>query len=200
MKDEGYIKYAQNWQEKPLPRTAPWSELEQIRTTLFSQNLIGAYQNGIGYGNLSRRYEPGFIISGSSTGHLSQLNEAHYAWVTHVAIEHNQVNSEGLIAASSESMTHDMFYRLDKTIQAVIHVHHQPLWEASIYKVPTTSESIPYGTPEMAGEIARLWKKSPLSELGFMAMAGHAEGIFTFGTTLTIAYERLLKALKSCSG
>jgi L-ribulose-5-phosphate 4-epimerase len=52
--------------------------------------LIGAYNNGIGFGNISQRLAPSnglFVVSGTQTGHLPQLNAQHYAIVTQYSIE-----------------------------------------------------------------------------------------------------------------
>ncbi|MEQ8959238.1 MAG: class II aldolase/adducin family protein, partial [Coleofasciculus sp. C2-GNP5-27] len=79
MIDEGYVKYQCHWMKaKPLPYEQI-AELNQWRDKLYQLNLIGMYENGIGFGNLSIRYTPSgeFIISGTKTGSLPRLTEHH---------------------------------------------------------------------------------------------------------------------------
>jgi hypothetical protein len=55
MMDEGYIKFKCNLiKDKPLPMAA-LSEINQWRNKLYQVGLIGAYADGIGYGNISIR-------------------------------------------------------------------------------------------------------------------------------------------------
>lgn len=74
MLDEGYIKYQSDWiKSTPLPYTAI-QELNFWRAKLYQLGLLGAYANGIGFGNISQRWgtQDGlFVISGSTTGNRS---------------------------------------------------------------------------------------------------------------------------------
>lgn len=196
MTDEGYIKFHQLWTKKPLADGTPWEPIEAVRIGLHQQGMVGAYPNGVGYGNISQRYPPGFLITGSATGHLPRLQQQHYAWVKNVDFVENAVSSEGQVAASSESMTHGMIYQLHPDIQGVIHVHHSRLWEKMLDNVPTTNQNVAYGTPEMAKEICRLWHDDFLQTQGVVVMAGHAEGIFTFGRDLSQASLRLQQQIE----
>ena len=69
--NEGYIKFKCNWEKKGFffPREA-FSYINNWRQKLYNHDLIGAYENGIGFGNLSMRVDNTdcFIISGSATG------------------------------------------------------------------------------------------------------------------------------------
>ncbi len=194
MIDEGYIKFDCNWiKEQPLK----YNEIEEInrcRDELYSLGLIGAYDNGIGFGNISiRRRNNEFIVSGSATGNIRSLDENHYTTVTSFNIEKNKVVCKGPIKASSESLTHAMVYLLNAEINAIIHVHDVQLWNSLKGKVPTTSEDVSYGTPQMAQEIQRLYEQSDLKTKKMVVMAGHKEGIITFGKSLNEAKEVLLK-------
>ena len=53
--------------------------------------LIGAYPNGVGFGNVSVRIPRSrrFIISGTATGKIAFLTGAHYTLVTDFDIESN---------------------------------------------------------------------------------------------------------------
>ena len=194
--EEGYIKFSQVHDQSPIPKEAPWEDLEQVRKVLHEQGLIGSYDNGIGYGNISIRWGSAFLITASATGGLPELQSKHYTLVTGYELDQNTVASQGLLPASSESMTHAAFYELSTDINAVLHVHHQSLWASLLNKVPTTAAQIGYGTPQMALEIARLWHQSDLKRSKITVTAGHEEGIFTFGKHLTQAMTVLNQYLR----
>ena len=88
-----------------------------------------------------------------------------------------------------------MFYNYDQKINAVIHIHNSELWSKFMNKIPTTKKSVPYGTPEMAYEIGRLFKEDSLKEEKVLVMAGHEDGIISFGNDLEDAFKSLSKLL-----
>ena len=192
--EEGYIKFKANWDKSPALPIRFMKQLNRWRDILYKLNLIGAYENGVGFGNISRRFGKSnqFIISGSATGNLTTLTINHYSLVTNIDIDQNKLECTGPIMASSESMSHGVIYRECRTVQGIIHVHHRSLWRKLIHKVPTTNKSAAYGTPKMAHEIIRLLKDSDLMVKKIIVMAGHEEGIFTFGDSLDEAGEILL--------
>lgn len=193
MFDEGYIKFECNWEKTDVPEETLLMDLNRWRDKLYDLKLVGAYENGIGYGNISKRFDGNqFIITGSATGNLPKLNATHYSKVVDFDLSKNSLTCCGLIKASSESLSHGVLYQLDPSINAVIHVHHFELWKKSLYQVPTTAKTISYGTPQMAEEIIRLYQNSNLPKLKIFVMAGHEEGIVTFGNNLDEAGEVLL--------
>jgi len=185
--DEGYIKFQTHWQPAPALPTESLQDLIQQRDALHRLGLIGVYENGIGYGNISQRWnnENEFVISGSATGHLVNVSTAHFTLVTKVDIAKNRVWCEGLIIASSETMSHAVIYQECPEIQAVVHVHHAALWKKLLYQVPTTDASATYGSPEMAYSIINLLKSSNLRQQKIFVMEGHPEGIFVFDESLS---------------
>lgn len=193
MIDEGYIKFSCEWSEtKPIPE-AWMGELNDIRQAVYRLGLIGAYPNGIGYGNISQRFhQDELVISGSATGHLPILTNAHYSHVTGFDIANNRVFCQGAIKASSETMSHAVIYQTCPAINAVIHIHHLEIWKNLLFRVPTTPIGVAYGTPAMAKAIIRLLEDEQLRNVGkTFAMAGHEEGLMVFGTTLAEAMERV---------
>ncbi len=195
--DEGYIKFQVNWTPGPALPPAALHDLQLWRSVLYQRKLIGVYDNGVGYGNISRRYDAAgqFIISGSATGYVPMLSEAHFTLVTQVDIAHNTVWCEGPIVASSETMSHAVIYQTCPEINGVMHVHHIKLWKKLLHKVPTTNASATYGSPEMAYSIIELLQKTDLRQQRIFVMEGHPEGIFTFGESLAKASEVLLRFL-----
>ncbi|MGB5490388.1 MAG: class II aldolase/adducin family protein [Woeseiaceae bacterium] len=200
--DEGYIKYQSFWTRAPLPAAAAAAteELETWRKPLFAAGLIGQYEElGIGYGNISVRCgEPGqFLISGTQTGHIVITDKTHYSLVTAYNTYANIVNSVGPAQASSEAMTHAAIYGLDLNIGAIVHVHSRVLWQSLLNRLPTTGADVAYGTPEMANEFRRLYRDTTFRETGLAIMAGHEEGILSFGATMEEAASKTLDLLAS---
>jgi len=193
--DEGYIKYDIDWTPGPAPDVETARELDRWRRPLYEAGLIGEYAElGIGFGNISKRCgAPGqFLISGTQTGHLAETDERHYALVTGVNIDENTVTCSGPVKASSEAMTHAAIYALDGRIAAVVHVHSRSLWDRFLNVLPTTDARVPYGTPDMARELAKLFVDFDFDETGVAVMAGHDEGLISFGPSLEAAAERML--------
>ena len=192
--DEGYIKYQCHWQKKSAIATDEIAELNQWRTKLYALGLIGEYDNGIGFGNLSVRIRDSqcLIISGTQTGGIAELTVQHYTKVIDFDWQQNYVVCEGLIKASSETLTHAAIYVAQPQINAVVHVHHGKLWRKLLDKVPTTDPNCAYGTPEMAEEIIRLCQQQQTLEQKIIVMSGHEEGILTFGSSLEEAVKVLL--------
>jgi ribulose-5-phosphate 4-epimerase/fuculose-1-phosphate aldolase len=186
--DEGYVKFQAVWEKAdPLPPTA-LSELSRWRDEMHRQHLIGVYENGIGFGNISHRFQGDqFIISGTATGHLPHLLPEHFTLVTDFLVHENTVHCRGPVLASSEAMSHAVIYRECPAVQGVIHVHHALHWERLLDRVPTTVEGATYGSPEMANSIVNLLKNSDLQQQKIFVMRSHPEGIFVFGESLEAA-------------
>lgn len=201
MIDEGYIKYNIHWDRAEALPTFLLTDIEIWRKKMYDAGLIGFDSTlKVGYGNISIRHPENpaqFIISGTQTGHLAALTPEHYTVVTAYDIPGNSLHCEGPIKASSESLTHAAVYELNPDFQAVIHIHSLAMWTELLHQIPTTSEEVPYGTPEMAFEVARLYRETSLSEGKLFAMAGHQDGLVAFGVSLEEAGVILLKRVTS---
>lgn len=194
MIDEGYIKYQCFWQSVPAIAPAEIVELNQWRTKLYQLGLIGEYDNGIGFGNISIRLcgSSELIISGTQTGGIANLTAQHYTKVIDFDWQKNYVTCQGLIKASSETLTHGAIYVAEPLVNAVVHVHHGKLWRKLLNRVSTTDPDCAYGTPEMAAEIIKLCQQSSTQQQKIIVMSGHEEGILTFGKSLAEASNVLL--------
>ncbi len=192
--DEGYIKFNCDWTFKPLQINIP-EDLLFYRDKLHELKLIGHFEDlNIGYGNISVKTDDGIIVSGTQTGNVFPINKESFTLVTNYEIAKNNVVCEGPVKASSETMTHAALYEVDDTIKAIIHVHNEAMWKKLIRKLPTTNAKVAYGTPEMAEEIKNLFKDHDFKETGnIIIMAGHEDGIISFGRNLEEAYNILLK-------
>ncbi len=192
---EGIVKFRLRFtQASPIP----FDDLREInawRKILHLTQLIGQYPDrygGFGYGNISQRLEPldapehkrRFVISGTQTGGLADLTEAHYATVIECYPDRNMIVAEGPIRPSSESMTHGTLYALDNSLRSAIHAHSPHIWRnAQALGMPITRESAAYGTPEMAEEVRRLFRDTSVRDHLIFAMGGHEDGIVSFGRT-----------------
>lgn len=195
MDEKGYIKFNCQWNKTGPPPRSLVADLNKWRDRLRRRGLVGAYENGIGYGNLSKRTGKSgqFIITGSNTGHLEVLDGNGYTRVLDYDFSHNQLTCAGPIKASSESLTHAAIYTAVPWVNGVIHIHSPAMWERLIDVLPTTSRRVEYGTPEMAEEMIRLLRDERNCEPGVVVMGGHKDGIVGFGKTLAAAGKVLLK-------
>lgn len=196
---QGAVKFNCHWtQSGPVISDEEYEIINYWREILFNMDLIGAYENGVGFGNISMRIGKGnqFLITGSATGEIPELEPGHYVKVNSFNIDDNAVQCIGPLKASSESLTHAAIYSADSDTNAVIHVHSFELWSELIYKVPTTNPAMDYGTIGLAKDIARLFSESDVFEKRIIVMAGDRAGILTFGHDIDEAVNVLMQYLK----
>lgn len=191
---EGVVKYRCDYHPAPaLPRNE-LAELNAWRKLMVITGLIGQDANrygGYGYGNISRRLDAQvrvdglhpFVITGTQTGGKADLTPDDYVVVTACYPEENRLVAEGPVQPSSEALTHGAVYALDDQILWVVHAHSPEIWHnAEALGVPMTA-NVPYGTPEMAAEVRRLYAESDLPQKRIFGMAGHEDGVVTYGRT-----------------
>ena len=157
--------------------------------------------DGAGYGNVSARVGPpsaplgkrSFLITGTQTSGRRCIGLDDFAVVDRYDYSRNEVASHGRCQPSSESMTHGAIYDLGPHIRCVLHAHSPVLWNhAKRLRLPTTAERVPYGTPEMAFEVQRLYRGTVLPERPILAMGGHEDGIVVFGRSTEEAGQVLV--------
>ena len=207
MGEEGVIKFDLCFTTGPPVALDTLTELNTWRQILWKHALIGQDPDryeGYGFGNISQRSGDSdqprgkrqFVISGTQTGHLEELDNRHYACVTAYNIERNQVVATGPVKPSSESMTHGVIYDLDSESRVVLHVHSPDIWNtATSQGIPVSSPAVEYGTPEMSREVERLYAQSDVRHKGIFSMGGHEDGVVAFGKTVAEAGNTLLSAL-----
>ncbi len=194
--DESYIKFNCEWIPSEPVSGKIISGINSWRDTLYRIGLIGALEDGIGFGNISMRYgETAFLITGSATGSLEKLDETHYCLVENYDLGENRLLCRGPLRASSESLSHAVVYDCSPATNAVIHVHHAGLWNRYLNKLPTSAMDVPFGTPEMALEIKRLLEDPQTMREKFIVMGGHRDGIISFGESPDEAGKILLSRL-----
>jgi len=206
MEAEGVIKFELHFQAADPVAMEQLQELNAWRSRLWQLRLIGqdpARYGGFGYGNVSMRIgttaaargERAFLISGTQTGALPELDNRHYCLVERYDIPANRIEAAGPVRPSSESLTHGMIYDLDTGILAVMHVHSAEIWQAAAWLgLPLTDPGVDYGTPAMAAEVERLFRETNVRQQHIFAMSGHQDGIVAFGSSVAQAGEALLTA------
>ena len=190
-----YVKFTYQRARADMAPFDALAHLNACRRKLLEQRLMGVDSNGVGFGNVSVRdgATKNFYITGSATGGLAELTPSDCVRVVAYDFARNSLCYEGAAIPSSESLTHAAIYESDPTISAVIHCHDSALWRTLLDRVPTTSNSVAYGTPEMAYEIMRLFRASDAQSREILAMAGHEGGIVTFGKNLEEALAVLTR-------
>jgi hypothetical protein len=190
---EGVIKFQMDYTVAPALTAAVLAELNAWRRLMYLTELIGqtpTRYGGYGFGNISCRIDypcstgqPPFVITGTQTGGTAELTPADYVVVTACYPETNRLVAEGPIKPSSESLTHGTLYALDDSIRWVMHAHSPHIWrQHAALGLPMTGD-VAYGTPEMAAEVARLYRASDLPQKKIFGMTGHEDGIVSFGTS-----------------
>lgn len=205
-KNEGVIQFHLDHQTTdPLP-ISDVKDLAAWRRILYLLGLIGqdpARYGGFGFGNISRSMdqegEGGFIISGSQTGHLPEMDGRHWAVVSHWDITGNRIASRGPVRPSSESLAHAALYEQNQAIGAVIHVHSPQIWHWGLGTgKPSTPAQAACGTVEMATAAGELLNQLDSKDQGLFVMQGHEDGVLVFGRDLKDAGLLLTGAL-SCA-
>jgi ribulose-5-phosphate 4-epimerase/fuculose-1-phosphate aldolase len=198
---EGVVKYHLDYTEAPL-EPGSIETLNAWRRIVYLLGGIGcdpARYGGYGYGNIScrRPHAPeAFIITGTQTGHLPELTRDHYVVVRDCDPERNCLSAAGPIKPSAESLTHSTVYDLDPEVQAVLHVHCPDIWRvAAALSIPSTAADVAYGTPAMARATRDLLAAPEARQGGVFAMAGHEDGVVTFGISLEQAGQRFIRFL-----
>jgi len=189
-----YVKFTYQRARADIAPFNALVELNACRRKLLELRLVGLDSNGIGFGNLSVRdgATQNFYITGSATGGLPKLSLTDCVRVVDCDFKKNWLQYEGTAIPSSESLTHAAIYESDPSTLAVIHCHDLDLWRTLFDRAPTTSESVPYGTPEMAYEIMRLFRGNDVRKSQIFVMGGHEGGIVSFGKDFEEAFAVLV--------
>jgi Ribulose-5-phosphate 4-epimerase and related epimerases and aldolases len=192
------IKFQYESSRRELAPFLGFEELNATRQELRPMGLLGVNKDGVGFGNVSLRSGAGFYITGSGTGALPVLTLQDYAKVVAWDFERNWLRCEGQVIASAEALTHAAVYAMEAEVCVVIHGHSHALWQELVKRGPATSADVPYGTPEMASEVQRLFRETNVPTTKLFAMGGHEDGIVAFGHDSRQALATLIAGLTSC--
>src|SRR5215510_6769423 len=191
-----YVKFTYECARNNIAPFDALNELNACRRKPRELRLIGVDSSGVGFGNLSVQdgATSNFYVTGSATGGLPTLALTDYVRVVACDFKKNWLQYEGAAIPSSESLTHAAIYESDPITSAVIHCHDSVLWATLLDRVPTSSKSVAYGTPEMAYEIIRLFEASDVRSKKIFVMAGHPDGVVAFGKNFGDAFSVLMSA------
>jgi ribulose-5-phosphate 4-epimerase/fuculose-1-phosphate aldolase len=207
LREEGVIKFDFRHARESLDRNRyadlvcaliAWREILAL-TGLVGQDR--ARYEGAGYGNVSVRVgrpsmglgRRSFLITGTQTSGKHCIGLDDFCVVESYDFDGNRLVSKGLTQPSSESMTHGAVYDLGPHIRSVLHAHSPVLWSRRHeLRLPETSPAVPYGTPEMAREVQRLYRDGVFAERRVLAMGGHEDGVVAFGRSPEDAGQALL--------
>jgi len=192
---DGVVKYTLEFKQTKSIEFTCKDKIESIREELYALNLIGAYDDGIGFGNISLKNQDGFVITGTQTGHKIHLNIEDYSLVEKVNFETFTTYASGQCKPSSEAITHACIYELDESIGAVIHIHDEKLWRYMLENDFINTSDVEYGSLDMIKDIKEIYKELDMLENNAFAMKGHFEGVFVFDKTLQKAKEHLFEIL-----
>jgi len=191
LKSEGYVKYTALHENAQLPSVPLFDQLNDARSKCYKLGLVGVYSDGIGYGNLSIRFNKDeFLISGTATGAKPVLSLCDYCLVKSFDIARNSVVSRGLVNASSESMTHGAVYSACPGVNCVIHIHSKKIFDCMLREnYQSTPLEAAFGTPEIALAIFKCVIDNGGRNEGQIVLAGHDEGIISFGASVNRALD-----------
>jgi hypothetical protein len=181
MNETGAVKFHYESAGGELAPFPSFEELNAARQELRRMGLLGVDENGLGFGNVSMRgrASDSFYITGSGTGVLPALTLHDYVKVIAWDFERNWLGCEGRAIPSAESLTHAAIYSMDAEARAVVHGHDSRMWRCLLEQGSATDPHVPYGTPELARDVQRLFREADMR--GIFAMAGHKDGIVAFG-------------------
>lgn len=192
--DEGYIKFNCEWiKQKVEFISSEISVAAKYRDKLYEKGLIGMFDNGIGFGNLSYREKitGNIVITGSQTGGIENIDDESFTRVLTFDIDLNYCKCEGFTKASSETLSHAVIYNIPE-VNAVIHIHNLEMWNFFLDKLPTTPKYAEFGSVELANEIGKLVEQT--GSEGVFVMGGHEEGIIAYADNISKAYDLLMNS------
>lgn len=198
---EGVIQFSLQHRQTPAVDLPVIRDLSAWHARLHVLQLVGqdpVRYEGYAYGNLSARIDHNsFIISGTQTGNLPQLDSRHYAIVDACDSKNNTVQSHGPLKPSSECMTHAAVYAASREAKAVCHVHSAAIWtNADQLGIHMTDPTILYGTPAMADAVTAFIAARPQSNSAILCMGGHIDGVLAWGEAVEQACQLILDQLK----
>jgi len=203
---DGVIRFRLAHETEALPAgLSPLVEaLESWRWPLWRIGLIGqdgVRYGGVGWGNLSARASgASFVITGTQTGGLEHTDARNYALVeaSDGSTDGGLVHSRGLVAPSSEAMSHAAVYAAGPWVRFVFHVHDPVLWRAAErLALPMTPQGVEYGTVAMARAVSERVGRAPESGPQLLVMAGHEDGVLAWGAEADGVGEALLAAYRA---
>lgn len=181
------VKFSFKLIRKKAPKHTLIKNLKYWCAVFNSRNYAPKYKGGSS-GNLSFRTEAGkdrFIITAGHTALKDNMSDSDFVLITSCNTERNKVIGKGMKAPSSETLLHNIIYKLRPEINAIFHGHSKEILENCIdLPVPTTFTVEEYGTVELVNSVLKVIGKN-----NFIIIKEH--GFLSLGTNLEEAGDRL---------
>jgi L-fuculose-phosphate aldolase len=177
-------KFRTIFKKRELPDDTRIAEVMIWGAKLYKLGLLPAEAGGHA-GNLSFRNSRGFVITagGVNKGRLTPRN---FVQVLNANLDTKRVEAEGELEPSSETMTHHLIYRERADVNAIVHVHDNlVVRHAEKLKLRSTKHEHPYGTVELANEVAK-----SLGHDRYIVVKGH--GVISLGKSVWEAGKRIM--------
>jgi L-ribulose-5-phosphate 4-epimerase len=182
---EGYsgVKFTTVYKNKTAPEHSGIEVLRNWCHIFHEKGLAPPYPGG-SYGNLSYRTDRNtFIITGTCIGLKDDLTDDCFVEIHDCNVGTGQILVTGSRPPSSETLMHDSIYRNRPDVNAIFHGHNEQItMNAERLKIPDTAQEVPYGTPELAGEVLKILESNQ-----FIVIRKH--GFVSMGFTMALAGE-----------
>lgn len=172
------MKFSVEFLSKKIPITRKLDELKKW-CNIFHERKLTPQAEGGSLGNLSFRFRKGFIITASGLRLKKNLTDDCFVYVVSYNERKNLFFVYGSRNPSSESIMHYFIYKKRKDVNAVFHGHDERILKAGKrLGIPITTVELPYGTKELAIEVAKTLGKTHK----FIIMKNH--GFVSVGKTM----------------
>lgn len=123
----------------------------------FQKNGLTPEVEGDYTGNLSFRFDEGFVITASGLKNKEDLTNSDFVYVECYEEKSNTFYVEGKRQPSSESVMHALIYLKDKEVNAIFHGHNAAIAiNAEKLRLPVTEKEYDSGTIELAREVLKV--------------------------------------------
>jgi ribulose-5-phosphate 4-epimerase/fuculose-1-phosphate aldolase len=186
---EGKIRFRVIFISDKIPSDVQIEELKEW-CEKFQKNGLTPVIEGNYTGNLSLRWEEGFIITASGLKNKENLGNDCFVYVKSYDEQSNTVYVEGERQPSSEAVMHFMIYKARKEVNAVFHGHNDAIIaNAEKLEMSTTATEHEPGSKELANEVVRA-----LGNNNLVVIKNH--GFISVGKTMNEAGKRALAVLQ----
>lgn len=189
------VKFQVIFQKKIIVDAPKICELKKWGKKLSKLEFIPHYKNEeepdrlSSAGNLSFRYNNGFIITASYSD-LAALRDADFVEVLKSNLQQKKIYANGLREPSSETMLHYAIYQKRNDINAIFHGHGQKLLRNyEKLGLKSTKYFAPYGSMQLVNSVIEV-----LVDENFLVIKNH--GFLSFGKTISKAGENVLNINK----
>lgn len=186
------VKFKVEFLKRKLPENNNIEELIKWCNKFANLDLAPPCPGGSA-GNLSFRaksHNNHFIITASGTALGNQLVRSDFVYIEDCNIESKTVKCSGEKNPSSETILHNMIYKVRPEVNAVFHGHYTNFFKiAEEQNIPITNKEEPYGSIALVDKVEEIIKNG-----NFLLMKNH--GFLSLGENMAEAGNLTLDWLK----